>query len=94
MADRYSARLKEKHTLISGIKDDIKEMLAEKGYGDCGGFAEFMLTSKPDRFKSVGIDFGNLYFKDNKGTDWHSDNVNDIEELLTILRAVHHILPR
>jgi len=94
MADRYSARLKEKHALISGIKDDIRQILSEKGYGDCGGFAEFILTCKPDRFKSVGIDFGNLYFKDNEGADWHSDNVNDIDELLSILRAMHHILPR
>jgi hypothetical protein len=92
--DRFGQRLKEKNALIQGIKADIKAMLEELGYGDCGGFANFQWTCKPDRFKSVGIDWGSLYFKDNDGSDWHSDNVNDIEELLSILRAMHHILPK
>lgn len=92
--DRFGQRLKEKHALVQGIKADIKAMLGELGYGDTAGFADFQWTCKPDRFKSVGIDWGSLYFKDNDGRDWHSDNVNDIEELLSILRAMHHILPR
>ena len=33
MADKYAARLKEKNALVQGIKADIKEVLAEKGYG-------------------------------------------------------------
>ena len=34
MADKYAARLKEKNALVQGIKADIKEVLAEKGYGN------------------------------------------------------------
>lgn len=92
--DFYRTRLKEYNSLVSGIKKDIQSKLEELGYGDCAGFAPFNWTCKPDRFREVGIDFGSLYFKDNEGTEWHSDNVNDVNELLSILRAVHHITPR
>lgn len=92
--DRYAERLKEKSVLVQGIKEDIKAMLNELGYGDCSGYAEFRWSCKPDRFKSVGIEFGSLYFKDNDGIEYHSDNVTDIEELLYILRAMHHIAPK
>lgn len=92
--DRFAKRLKEYNTLVRDIEEDIKAMLVELGYGDCSGYAQFNWTCKPDRFSEVGIDFGSLYFKDNEGSDWHSDNVNDINELLSILRAMHHIMPR
>ena len=94
MVDRFAERLKEKSVLVQGIKSDIKEMLLELGYGDSSGYAEFQWTCKPDRFKSIGIDFGQLYLKDNDGNEWHSDNIYNVEELLYILRAMHHIKPK
>lgn len=92
--DLFTKRLKEHTALVNGIKEDIKSILIDKGYNDCGGFAKFEYTCKPDRFIAVGIDFGNLYFRDNEGTDWHSDNLFDVSELMTILRAMYHILPK
>ena len=92
--DRYAERLKERRLLVQGIKEDIKAMLVELGYGDCAGYAEFHWSCKPDRFKSVGIEFGDLYLNDNDGETYHSDNITDLEELLYILRAMHHIAPK
>lgn len=90
--DRYQTRFREKINLINNIKADIKDMLKELGYGN-GTYADFPLTCKPDRFKRVGIISSTLFFVDNDHFDWHEDNVIDIDELLNILRAVHHILP-
>ena len=92
--DRFKIRLTEHNTLIKGIKEDIKAVLLEKGYGDTSGYASFNFTCKPDRFKQVGIDFGQLYFVDNSNCHWHSDNVNDVNELLSILRAMYHIIAK
>ena len=93
MADKYAERLKEKNALVKGIKADIKEVLAEKGYGN-GVYADFDWSAKPDRFKRVGVLHNTLFFVDNSLDEWHEDNVNDINELLVILRGVYHILPR
>jgi hypothetical protein len=90
--DRYQSRFREKMNLIKGIKADIKEMLEELGYGN-GTYADFSLTCKPDRFTRVGVMSSTLFFVDNGHFEWHEDNVIDIDELLNILRAVHHILP-
>ena len=94
MVDRFAARQKEKYALIQGIKADIKEVLAEKGYGDFGKYAHFSITCKPDRFKGVAIKYNTLFFLDNDDREWHSDNVMDLDELLGILRAMYHILQR
>jgi hypothetical protein len=94
MVDRFAARQKEKFALVQGIKADIKEVLVEKGYGDFSKYAHFSITCKPDRFKGVAIMYNTLFFLDNEGNEWHSDNVNELEELLGILRAMYHILPR
>ena len=91
MVDRFAARQKEKFALVQGIKADIKEILVERGYGDFGKYAHFSITCKPDRFKGVAIMYNTLFFLDNDNTEWHSDNVNDLEELLVILRAMYHI---
>ena len=93
MADKYAARLKEKNALVQGIKADIKEVLAEKGYGN-GVYAYFEWSSKPDRFTRVGVMHNTLFLVDDNRNYWHEDNVNDINELLVILRGVYHILPR
>ena len=90
--DRYQTRFREKMNLIKDIKKDIKEMLEELGYGN-GTYADFLYTCKPDRFTRVGFMYSTLFFVDNDLSEWHEDNVNDIDELLNILRAVHHILP-
>lgn len=94
MVDRFAVRQKEKYALIQGIKADIKEVLAEKGYGDFGKYAHFSITCKPDRFKGVAIKYNTLFFLDNDDREWHSDNVMDLDELLGILRAMYHILQR
>lgn len=94
MVDRFAARQKEKYALVQGIKADIKEVLVEKGYGDFGKYAHFSITCKPDRFKGVAVMHNTLFFLDNDNCEWHSDNVNDLEELLGILRAMYHIIPR
>lgn len=91
--DRYAERVKEKNNLVQGIKADIKAMLTELGYGN-GTYAKFSLTAKPDRFTRVGTLYSSLFFMDDNGNEWHEDNINDVNELLGILRAVHHILPR
>lgn len=93
MADKYAARLKEKNALVQGIKADIKEVLAEKGYGN-GVYANFDWSSKPDRFTRVGVMHNTLFFVDNDKCEWHEDNLTNVEELLTILRGVYHIIPR
>ena len=90
--DRYQTRFREKINLIKDIKKDIKEMLEELGYGN-GTYADFSLTCKPDRFTRVGFMYSTLFFVDNDLCEWHEDNINDIDELLGILRAMHHILP-
>lgn len=90
--DRYQTRFREKINLIKGIKADIKEMLEELGYGN-GTYADFSLTCKPDRFTRIGVMNSTLFFVDYGLIEWHEDNINDIDELLNILRAVHHILP-
>jgi hypothetical protein len=92
--DRYQTRFREKITLINNIKADIKDMLIELGYGNYGGYATFSYTCKPTRFTKVGVMHSTLFFVDNDNNEWHSDNVNDIDELLNILRAMHHILPK
>lgn len=94
MVDRFAERLKEKSVLVQGIKSDIKEMLLELGYGDYSDYAEFQLSCKPDRFKLIGIDFGQLYLIDHDSKEWHIDNICNVEELLYILRAIHHIKPK
>ena len=94
MVDRYAARQKEKYALVQGIKADIKEVLVEKGYGDFAKYAHFSITCKPDRFKGVAVMHNTLFFLDNDNNEWHSDNVNELDELLTILRAMYHIIPR
>lgn len=91
--DRYQARFREKMNLIKGIKADIKKMLEELGYGNYGTYAQFEYTCKPSRFVKVGVMHSTLFFVDNDLCEWHEDNVNDIDELLNILRAMHHILP-
>jgi hypothetical protein len=88
--DRFANRLKEKDALIKNIKEDIKVMLKELGYGS-GVYANFSITCKPDRFKRVGTVHSTLFFVDNGNHEWHEDNVTDINELLVILRAMHHI---
>ena len=90
--DKYQTRFREKMNLIKGIKADIKEMLKELGYGN-GTYADFSLTCKPDRFTRVGVMNSTLFFVDNDLFEWHEENVIDIDELLNILRATHHILP-
>ena len=90
--DRYQTRFREKINLINNIKADIKDMLKELGYGN-GTYADFPLTCKPDRFTRVVVMSSTLFFVDNGHFEWHEDNVIDIDELLNILRAVHHILP-
>lgn len=92
--DRYQSRFREKIILINNIKADIKDMLIELGYGNYGGYATFSYTCKPTRFTKVGVMHSTLFFVDNDNNEWHSDNVNDIDELLNILRAMHHILPK
>lgn len=94
MVDRFAARQKEKYALVQGIKADIKEVLVEKGYGDFAKYAHFSITCKPDRFKGVAVMHNTLFFLDNDNNEWHSDNVNELDELLTILRAMYHIIPR
>ena len=94
MVDRYAARQKEKYALVQGIKADIKEVLVEKGYGEFSKYAHFSITCKPDRFKGVAVMHNTLFFLDNDNNEWHSDNVNELDELLVILRAMYHILPR
>ena len=37
--DRFKIRLTEHNALIKGIKEDIKAVLLEKGYGDTSGYA-------------------------------------------------------
>ena len=90
--DKYQARQIEKFNLIKGIKNDIKEMLNDLGYTNCK-YANFTLTCKPDRFTKVGTLNSTLFLVDNNGMEYHEDNINDVDELLTILRAMHHILP-
>lgn len=90
--DRYQTRFREKLNLIRDIKKDIKEMLEELGYGS-GTYADFSLTCKPDRFTRVGFMHSTLFFVDYGRIEWNEDNINDVDELLDILRAVHHILP-
>ena len=88
--DRYQTRLKEKQMFVKAIKQDIKDMLEELGYGD-GVYVDFSITCKPDRFTRIGTMYSTLFFVDYELNEWHEDNINDIDELLSILRAMHHL---
>lgn len=89
--ERLKKRQEERSALVLNIREDIKSMLIESGYGDCSGYASFEWSCKPDRFKSIGIDFGQLYLRDNDGNDYHIETICNVDELLLILRAMHYI---
>lgn len=93
--DRYQTRFREKMNLINNIKKDIKDMLIELGYGNGDDYVTLSYAYKPTRFTKVGLMHSTLFFVDNGNNEWHEDNVVDnIDELLYILRAMHRILPK
>lgn len=89
--DRYQEREKELCGFRKRIKEDIIAVYNEKGYTG-NGIAQF-LNIKPDTFQGVKVECGTLYFVTYDDVMWHSDNVTDINLLMTLLRAVHHIIP-
>lgn len=86
--DRFRQRQVELNNLVKGIKEDIKTMYKELG---CNGYVVFYDYCKPKKFDAVCIHCDTLFFRDDDGYDYHSDNVNNVDDLLTILRAMHHL---
>lgn len=89
--DKFVVRLKELETFVCNLKEDIKSMYIELGYKN--EFVEFMFTCVPKGHTAIAVLNGTLYLKDNEGIDWHEDNLNDVLILMSVLRAMHHLLP-
>lgn len=95
--DRYAEREKDVRNLVQRIKDDIKAVIIEKGYR-----SEQVIkinASKAIKFTHLCLSQDGLtpsytlFFRDNNGYYYHSDNVDDIPMLLEILRAMYHLPP-
>ena len=89
--DRYQEREKELWGFRKKIKEDVIAVYNEKGYAG-NGIAQFF-TAKPDNFQGIKVEGNTLYFVNDDNLMWHSDNVTDINLLMSILRATHHIIP-
>lgn len=89
--DKYTQRINELYTFVRNLKEDIKSMYNELGYKN--EFVEFIFTCMPKGHTAIAVLNGTLYLKDNEGIDWHEDYLNDVSILMSVLRAMHHLLP-
>ena len=86
---KYSDRYKEYAKLLIEIRVDIAEVLQLKGIFN--RFVSFSWSHKPDRFIKIGNTPYGVLLVDNGGDEYHIDSLENINELLSILRGVEHI---
>lgn len=89
---RFALRTKELSMFILNVKQDIKAMYHELGYKS--EVVKFMFTCLPQDYSAVYVSNGTLFLRDNDGNDWHEEYLNDVRNLMGILKAMHHLLPK
>jgi UDP-2,3-diacylglucosamine pyrophosphatase LpxH len=86
--DFYAENQKMIFDLTKKIKQDIKKVYNEKGFTD---EKVVFFHERPYGYKGVEIDNNVLYFYDDDNDKCHSDRVNDIDVLMSILKAMYHL---
>lgn len=89
--DKFAIRLEELQTFVRNLKEDIKTMYNELGYKN--EFVEFMYTCVPQGYTALAVSNNTLYLRDKDGLDWHEDYINEVSVLMSVLKAMHHLLP-